>query len=72
MIRDLNTTSAVEIKWRVHPAKCTGCGDCVAICPVGALKVKDKIAIMVDPNSCCRESCRICEYHCYKEAIRAY
>lgn len=62
----------LEIKWEVDPGKCTGCGDCIIICPVKALKVKKKTAIMDDPASCCKESCRICEFHCPEGAITAY
>ena len=58
--------------WQVEPTKCDGCGDCVVICPVGALKIRRKVAVMVEPESCCRGSCRICEYHCSNDAIRAY
>ena len=72
MTRVSSTTSAREAEWRVDPEKCISCGDCMLICPVGALKVKSKVAVMVDPASCCRESCRICEYFCPTGAITAY
>lgn len=62
----------VEPRWEIVPTKCTGCGDCIIICPVRALKISKKVAFMADPASCCRESCRICEYHCPEGAIRAY
>ena len=64
--------TSLKIEWEVDPAKCNGCGDCMIICPVKALKVVKKVAIMADPASCCRESCRICEYNCPEEAIIAY
>ena len=67
-----SATTAIDAEWKVDPKKCIVCGDCVVICPVGALKMENKVAAMVDPASCCRESCRICEYHCCKGAIRAY
>ena len=66
------STSTAKSQWKVDPKKCAGCGDCVVICPVGALKVKRKVAIMVDVAACCRDSCRICEYHCHRGAITAY
>jgi NAD-dependent dihydropyrimidine dehydrogenase PreA subunit len=62
----------IKMSWEVDSTKCTGCGDCMIICPVGALKIVKKMAAMVDLASCCRESCRICEYHCPEGAIRAY
>ncbi len=68
----MSATSVAQAEWKVDPKKCNGCGDCVVICPVGALKVEKKVAVMADPASCCRQSCRICEYHCQKDAIRAY
>jgi len=68
----MGTVSVPEAEWRIDPKRCNGCGDCVVICPVGALKVIKKVATMVDQASCCRESCRICERHCSRDAILAY
>ena len=62
----------LEIKWEINAEKCTGCGDCVLICPVKAIKLVKRVASMADPMSCCRESCRICEYHCPEGAITAF
>ena len=64
----LNNSS--EIGWEIDPAKCTGCGDCVVICPVRALKMVKKVAAMHDKASCCLASCRICELHCGQGAIK--
>jgi MinD superfamily P-loop ATPase len=61
-----------KMKWEVEAVKCTGCGDCVILCPVKALKIVKKVAALADAKSCCGASCRICEYHCSQEAIRAY
>lgn len=41
------------IGWEIDPTKCVGWGDCVVICPVKALKLTQKVAIMADPASCC-------------------
>lgn len=68
----MTSISMTKTDWQVDPTKCNGCGDCVVICPVGALRVRKKVAVMVDKASCCGESCRICEYHCWQGAIRAY
>jgi len=62
----------LEKNWEIDSAKCTGCGDCVIICPVRALGISKKVAKLVEPESCCGESCRICEYHCPEGAITAY
>lgn len=64
--------NTLETGWELDPAKCTGCGDCVFICPVRTIKLVKKIAVLADPEGCCRESCRICEYHCPEGAIRAF
>ena len=64
--------STLEAVWELDPAKCTGCEDCVFICPVSAIMLAGKIAVLADPAGCCRESCRICEYHCPEGAIRAF
>ena len=64
--------NTLETRWVIDPIKCTGCGDCVFICPVRTIKLVKKIAVLADPAGCCRESCRICEYHCPEGAIRAF
>jgi NAD-dependent dihydropyrimidine dehydrogenase PreA subunit len=61
-----------QTKWRVDSTKCDGCGGCVVICPVRALGMRKKVPVVVDAASCCRESCRLCEYQCWSGAISAY
>jgi formate hydrogenlyase subunit 6/NADH:ubiquinone oxidoreductase subunit I len=56
--------------WSIDPAKCNGCGDCVIICPVKALKMVQRVAAMDDEASCCLASCRICELQCGQGAIK--
>lgn len=63
---------APESGWKIDPAKCVGCGDCIILCPVKALKIERKVAVMADLASCLGESCRMCELNCWKDAIRAY
>ncbi len=46
---------------------CTGCGDCIAICPVGALGVEFGKAALVKPEAC--TYCTICEDICPVDAI---
>jgi ferredoxin len=47
---------------QIDEALCTGCGDCVAVCPTDALALAGDMAILVDPAACnyCGECERIC------------
>lgn len=47
----------------VDPAVCTGCGSCVKVCPVGAIKLVDKKA-RIDPKICigCAECIATCTF----------
>jgi Pyruvate/2-oxoacid:ferredoxin oxidoreductase delta subunit len=46
---------------------CSGCGDCVKLCPVNALTIEDKIAV-VDKDWCI--GCGICVIHCPTSAAQ--
>jgi len=52
---------------QVDKALCTGCGDCVAVCPTEALGLLDGPAILVDPAAC--NYCAYCETICPVKAI---
>ncbi len=53
----------------VDEAKCTGCGECVEVCPAepNVFELKDKKAKVVHPEECI--DCGACEDACPEEAI---
>jgi NAD-dependent dihydropyrimidine dehydrogenase PreA subunit len=46
---------------------CTGCGDCVLVCPVEALALQDKHVVFAHPEDC--QYCGDCEELCPAGAI---
>jgi len=51
---------------RVDPEKCTGCGLCVEVCPVEAIRLEGDVAV-VDPKAC--TGCGTCVDECPNGAI---
>lgn len=54
--------------YKVNEEKCTGCGDCIAECPVEAIKVEAEKAC-IDAETCV--DCGACVGVCPVEAISA-
>ncbi len=52
----------------VNAATCTGCGDCVRICPTQCLAMARGVAWLPRPGDC--TSCSACEYVCPVDAIK--
>ena len=60
----------------IHPARCTGCGRCVAVCPPhvlaleghGAQRWGPKQAVLHDVPGC--TGCALCAVHCPFDAIQ--
>jgi NAD-dependent dihydropyrimidine dehydrogenase PreA subunit len=59
-------TSDKNVKVVVDPDKCTMSGECMKVCPVGAISVKDGKAY-IDPDKCDFDG--ICIPACPKKAI---
>jgi 2-oxoglutarate ferredoxin oxidoreductase subunit delta len=51
----------------VNSAWCTGCGICVAFCPVKVLEVKLEKVVIANPGACVK--CGFCEMRCPDYAI---
>ena len=51
----------------IDVARCTGCGDCIAVCPTGALELAGGVAVLVRPEVC--DYAGLCERICPVEAI---
>lgn len=54
-----------EIK--IDFSKCTGCGVCASICPVGVYEIMDEKSVPANPDDCV--VCRACENMCPEEAV---
>lgn len=65
----MSTQFEQDSKWlpRIDWDLCTGCGDCVEICPVNALDQVDGRAELVAPEAC--TYCTLCEDICPVDAI---
>jgi NAD-dependent dihydropyrimidine dehydrogenase PreA subunit len=57
-------------KPKIDEKKCTGCGTCVDVCPVGCLEIdsKKKKAKLARPDDCIK--CGACEASCPAKAIK--
>ena len=48
--------------------RCTGCGDCAAVCPTNCLEMAGKLPWMPRPRDCVR--CTACVVICPAEALQ--
>jgi NAD-dependent dihydropyrimidine dehydrogenase PreA subunit len=55
------------VKIRIDLDKCTGCGTCVDVCPVGTFELRDNKSSAVNVDECL--VCRACETQCPENAI---
>jgi electron transfer flavoprotein alpha subunit len=51
----------------IHSERCNDCGECVQVCPTGALKMVAGLATLILPDNCVY--CADCEDHCPQAAI---
>jgi len=51
----------------INPDRCGGCGECVQVCPTGALVLVNGCAVLVSPDRC--GYCADCEEYCPHGAI---
>ncbi|WP_119071964.1 ATP-binding protein [Aggregatilinea lenta] len=59
----------IQQQWtpQIDNVRCTGCGDCIVLCPTGALGEIGGKAVVVRPQTC--TYCAICEDVCPTNAI---
>jgi NAD-dependent dihydropyrimidine dehydrogenase PreA subunit len=55
------------VKIKINLEKCTGCGTCVDVCPVGVYELQDGKSSAVNADECI--ACRVCETECPENAI---
>lgn len=53
---------------KLDAARCTGCGDCVAVCPTDCLELDGQAPWLPRPLDCI--ACAACEIVCPADAIR--
>jgi NAD-dependent dihydropyrimidine dehydrogenase PreA subunit len=51
----------------LNDARCTGCGDCVAVCPTDCLTMAGELPWLIRPADCI--SCAACVSVCPADAI---
>lgn len=52
---------------RIDQSKCTGCGECITVCPTGTLGWQNDKAALLHPELC--TYCTVCEDVCPVNAI---
>ncbi|MFH1239639.1 MAG: 4Fe-4S binding protein [Candidatus Diapherotrites archaeon] len=51
----------------IDSTKCTGCGTCIDVCPVGVFEKEGAKSVVKKPDECIQ--CRACEVSCPAKAI---
>lgn len=63
----LNYTAETEVPI-LDPTRCTGCGDCPAVCPTACLEMAGPLPWLPRPGHCI--SCGLCAAICPADALR--
>ena len=58
------------VKITVDLKKCTGCGTCASVCPVGMYEIKKGKSIVIKEKIPSCLECRACEMNCPNKAIK--
>ena len=53
---------------KINKEKCSGCGNCVEVCPFGVLEIKNGKAVVKNFKNC--KKCGACMSACPNNAIR--
>jgi NAD-dependent dihydropyrimidine dehydrogenase PreA subunit len=53
---------------QLNETRCTGCGDCVVVCPTQCLAMDGALPYLIRPRECI--SCTLCVYICPEDALR--
>jgi formate hydrogenlyase subunit 6/NADH:ubiquinone oxidoreductase subunit I len=51
----------------LEPMRCTGCGDCIAVCPTSCLDLLWLLPVLARPHECV--SCGLCAAVCPTQAL---
>ena len=52
----------------IDPRRCTGCGDCLRVCPTQCLVMFGQIPVVTEDQACIR--CQVCAIVCPVEAVQ--
>ena len=53
---------------KINKEKCSGCGNCIEVCPFGVLEIKNGKAVVKHPEKC--KKCGACMSACPNNAIK--
>jgi NAD-dependent dihydropyrimidine dehydrogenase PreA subunit len=48
-------------------SRCTGCGDCVSVCPTHVFDMNGDVPVIARPEDC--QTCFMCELYCQADAL---